>query len=119
MGKQLEEKTDTLHELIEKDLENKILNPGEKEQTAPEMDQSNWHQVFMDYRSNVSNLTLVTQNWLQKILADVGVGSADGIGLTGSSPAAGPAAAPSMSDVPSALPQAAKKRTPASAPSGG
>lgn len=74
LQKNLEEKTDTLHEMLEKDLETTLL---QDEATT----KADAHAKFMAFRSNATNFTLVTQNWLKKILADVGTGN----GVTGGS----------------------------------
>eukprot|EP00928_Gymnodinium_smaydae_P047585 TRINITY_DN31770_c0_g1_i1.p1 TRINITY_DN31770_c0_g1~~TRINITY_DN31770_c0_g1_i1.p1 ORF type:complete len:556 (-),score=118.35 TRINITY_DN31770_c0_g1_i1:112-1698(-) len=71
LQKNLEEKTDTLHEMLEKDLHQTVLN----DETITKGEA---HAKFMGFRSNATNFTLVTQNWLKKILADVGTGAAGG-----------------------------------------
>lgn len=74
LQKNLEEKTDTLHEMLEK-LEKDFNN-----ETLTEADHKD---KFKAFRSNATNFTLVTQNWLKKILTDVGMGTA--LNSTGSS----------------------------------
>mmetsp|Transcript_74615 Transcript_74615/g.207394 ORF Transcript_74615/g.207394 Transcript_74615/m.207394 type:complete len:559 (+) Transcript_74615:186-1862(+) len=99
LQKNLEEKTDKLHEMLEKDLDQSILSEdvpaGAKES----------HEKFMEFRSSVSNFTLVSQNWLAKILADVGVGGGLMMGNVSSqsAPPKAPVAAgrPMASPVPS------------------
>lgn len=65
--KNLEEKTDKLHEMLEIDLQVLFFNTDEPAPTTAEV-----HTKFRDFRSVVINFTLVTQKWLVKILADVG-----------------------------------------------
>lgn len=66
--KNLEEKTDRMHEMLESDLDTLFFNTDEPALTGAEA-----HAKFMEFRSNVINFTLVTQNWLTKILADGGI----------------------------------------------
>jgi len=71
LQKNLEEKTDKLHEMLERDLDQIIS----KESDDSEDSSTRVKCAFMEFRQNVSNFTLVNQNWLTKILADVGVGA--------------------------------------------
>lgn len=68
LQKNLEEKTDCLHEMLEKDLdksffdqENQLTNGSEEA-----------HQKFMTFRSHATNFTNVTQKFLTQILTDLG-----------------------------------------------
>jgi ariadne-1 len=65
LQKNLEAMTDQLHEKLEKDLEQTILNDDK-------IDRSEAHAKFMDFRSKVSNYTLVSNTHLAKFLTDVG-----------------------------------------------
>merc|ERR1712151_989257 len=67
LQKNLEEKTDCLHEMLEKDLEAKFFSKCTM--TASEM-----HEKFMEFRSHVTNFTNVTQKFRNQILTDLGVG---------------------------------------------
>jgi ariadne-1 len=79
LQKNLEEKTDNLHEMLEKDFNQFFEEPS----TSTAKDK------FMEFRSHVTNFTNVTTKFLQQVLMDLGVGG----GLTGSaSPREGKAA---------------------------
>jgi len=67
LQKNLEEMTDALHEKLEKDLENQILNDDSVPPQSPEL-----HKKFMDFRSKVSNYTLVSNNHLNQVITDIG-----------------------------------------------
>merc|ERR1719422_815434 len=65
LQKQLEEKTDNLHEMLEKDFGQFF-----KEEDLPNSEE---HKVkFMNFRSHVTNYTNVTQKFLDQIMKDLG-----------------------------------------------
>lgn len=70
LQKNLEEKTDLLHEMLEKDLEAKFFaNDTPFPPQDPEM-----HTMFMEFRSHVTNFTNVTQKFREQILSGLSVG---------------------------------------------
>merc|ERR1740121_15310 len=70
LQKNLEEKTDCLHEMLEKDLDAKFFsNENPYRPGDPEM-----HALFMDFRSHVTNFTNVTQKFREQILTGLGLG---------------------------------------------
>jgi ariadne-1 len=72
LQKNLEEKTDLLHELLERQL-HEIGAPSKVEDAAMGSGQS-VKEKFMDFRSHVTNFTNVTQKFLTQILQDLGFG---------------------------------------------
>jgi ariadne-1 len=68
LQKNLEEKTDNLHELLEKDL---LLS--KVDDSAAASGQS-VREKFMEFRSHVTNFSSVTQKFLAQILKDLGYG---------------------------------------------
>merc|ERR1719277_2633707 len=76
LQKHLEEKTDCLHEMLEKELDNSFFSE-EKSAIAPE----DVPQKFREFRSKVTNYTNVTQKFLTQIMTDLGSNGK----LTGSS----------------------------------
>lgn len=64
LQKNLEEKTDRLHEMIEKDFDT----------LTEDLVAESKHSKFMDFRSLVTNFTNVTQRFLTQIVKDVGQG---------------------------------------------
>merc|ERR1712113_1351361 len=70
LQKNLEEKTDCLHEMLEKDLEAKFFN-NEKPFAPGDPDM---HSDFMEFRSHVTNYTNVTQKFRGQIITDLGTG---------------------------------------------
>lgn len=66
LQKNLEEKTDCLHEMLERDFETFF---SEDALAAGSQDA---HSKFMDFRSHVTNFTNVTQKFLVQILTDLG-----------------------------------------------
>lgn len=70
LQRNLEEKTDNLHELLEKDF-NLITLDG---QDASSGGSESPHAKFMDFRSHVTNFSNVTQKFLQQILNALCVG---------------------------------------------
>merc|ERR1712107_560669 len=73
LQKNLEEKIDRLHEMLEKDFEQIF---SDSDPARPGSDEA--HAKFMEFRSHVTNFTNVTQKFLFQILTDLG----DGAGLT-------------------------------------
>jgi len=70
LQKNLEEKTDRLHEMIEKDLDG-IFHDTDQENLESNGEA---HQKFMEFRSHVTNFTSVTQKFRERILTDLGRG---------------------------------------------
>eukprot|EP00438_Fugacium_kawagutii_P031448 Skav200324 [mRNA] locus=scaffold1760:105811:111894:- [translate_table: standard] len=66
LQKNLEEKTDCLHEMLEKDLDKSFFDQ-DNQFTSEEA-----HQKFMTFRSHATNFTNVTQKFLTQILSDLG-----------------------------------------------
>lgn len=66
LQKNLEEKTDYLHEMLEKDFD-KIFFDQENQLSSEEA-----HQKFMTFRCSATNFTNVTQKFLTQILTDLG-----------------------------------------------
>merc|ERR1711870_158614 len=75
LQKNLEEKTDCLHEMLEKDFDSTFFNN----------DDPNIGSKFKDFRSHVTNFTNVTQKFLAQILTDLGFGGS--LTVTASGPA--------------------------------
>lgn len=71
LQKNLEQKTDRLHEMLEKDLDGIISNESE---CKLGLSSSEAHAKFMEFRSNVTNFTNVTQKFRDQILTDLGQG---------------------------------------------
>lgn len=71
LQKNLEEKTDLLHEMLEKDVDKTFFDQEEGE-AALTNEQAK--SKFMDFRSKMTNFTNVTQKFREQILADLGVG---------------------------------------------
>lgn len=65
LQKNLEEKTDCLHEMLEKDFDKIFF----EEQLSGSEEA---HQKFMTFRSHATNFTNVTQKFLTQILTDLG-----------------------------------------------
>jgi len=76
LQKHLEEQTDSLHEMLEKEFDQIFFNPDQPLVPAGE----EVHKKFMDFRSRVTNFTNVTQKFLTQIMTDLGSGGT----LTGS-----------------------------------
>merc|ERR1719183_92666 len=74
LQKNLEEKTDNLHEMLEKDFAQFF------EEDPAQQCGTNTKDKFMEFRSHVTNFTNVTTKFLHQIIMDLGVGG----GLTGS-----------------------------------
>merc|ERR1712032_789358 len=70
LQKNLEEKTDNLHEMLEKEIDTMFFN--ESDTTSPRGQEA--HSKFMNFRSHVTNYTNVTQKFLAQILHDLGYG---------------------------------------------
>mmetsp|Transcript_50405 Transcript_50405/g.113323 ORF Transcript_50405/g.113323 Transcript_50405/m.113323 type:complete len:546 (-) Transcript_50405:161-1798(-) len=90
LQKNLEEKTDCLHEMLEKDFDT-IFFSGE-ENCGPTSQEA--HAKFMDFRSHVTNFTNVTQKFRDHILTDLGLGGrltvTAAVPAASSSPLSGP-----------------------------
>mmetsp|Transcript_56233 Transcript_56233/g.163013 ORF Transcript_56233/g.163013 Transcript_56233/m.163013 type:complete len:541 (+) Transcript_56233:168-1790(+) len=69
LQKNLEEKTDYLHEMLEKELENTFFS----EQSQLPLEEV--PKLFREFRSKVANFTNVTQKFLQQIMTDLGSSS--------------------------------------------
>jgi len=67
LQKHLEEKTDSLHEMLERDLEKFLNSENQESDSSPEN-----HRKFMEFRSHVTNYTNVTQKFLTQIMSDLG-----------------------------------------------
>jgi len=80
LQKSLEEKTDRLHEMLEKDLDAIFFNRGE----APALSNEEAQVKFVEFRSTATNFSNVMQKFLAQILSDLGVGDR----LTATAPAA-------------------------------
>lgn len=94
LQKNLEMKTDNLHEMLEKDLDKIFFTEEAQSTNAAEA-----HEKFKNYRSHVTNFTNVTQKFMAQILQDLGNPNAVGNGLLqdDKGPAAGAAAGSSPS----------------------
>ena len=68
LQKNLEEKTDCLHEMLEKDLDKSFFD----QENQPTSGSEEAHQKFMTFRSHATNFTNVTQKFLTQILSDLG-----------------------------------------------
>lgn len=69
LQKNLEEKTDNLHELLEKNLYEYIPKVGkDKEDPSGAVDAANMKEQFMEFRSRVTNFSSVTGKFMQEIL---------------------------------------------------
>lgn len=69
LQKNLEEKTDNLHELLEKNLYEYIPKVGkDKEDPSVAVDTANMKEKFMEFRSRVTNFSSVTGKFMQEIL---------------------------------------------------
>jgi len=80
LQKNLEEKTDALHEMLEKDFDGIFFNTEETLAAGA----AEAHAKFMAFRSHVTNFTNVIQKFNTQILTDLGMG----MRLVGSSSAA-------------------------------
>merc|ERR1711879_935997 len=67
LQKNLEEKTDFLHELLEKDIESMFFGENQPALAANEVARN-----LRDLKSKVTNFTHVTQQFLQQIMTDLG-----------------------------------------------
>jgi ariadne-1 len=67
LQKNLEEKTDNLHELLEKNLHEYIPKDKDKEDPSAASD-GNMKEKFMQFRSHVTNFGTVTKKFMQEIL---------------------------------------------------
>jgi len=85
LQKNLEQKTDCLHEMLEKDFDG-IFFSNEADKLAS----SEAHAKFMEFRSHVTNFTNVTQKFRDQILTDLGQGmrltTSAGVTATSSAP---------------------------------
>lgn len=72
LQKNLEEKTDNLHEMLEKDFDTIFMQ--EAAECSSSGGSESAHARFMDFRSHVTNFANVTQKFLTQILADLGYG---------------------------------------------
>jgi len=70
LQKNLEEKTDCLHEMLEKDFDDIFF----KKEDSLGIGSAEAHKKFMDFRSHVTNFTNVTQKFRDQILTDLGYG---------------------------------------------
>lgn len=68
LQRNLEEKTDSLHEMLEKDFDQIFFNPSDMLGNGS----ADAHSKFMEFRSHATNFTNVTQKFLVKILHDIG-----------------------------------------------
>ncbi|CAK9025798.1 unnamed protein product [Durusdinium trenchii] len=68
LQKNLEEKTDCLHEMLEKDFDKIFFDQDNQLSSGSE----EAHQKFMTFRSHATNFTNVTQKFLTQILTDLG-----------------------------------------------
>jgi len=71
LQKNLEQKTDCLHEMLEKDFDG-IFFSNEADKLGPGSGEA--HAKFMEFRSHVTNFTNVTQKFRDQILTDLGQG---------------------------------------------
>merc|ERR1719473_1403181 len=71
LQKCLEEKTDRLHEMLEKDLDAIFFNRGE----APALGNEEAQVKFVEFRSNATNFSNVMQKFVAQILTHLGVGN--------------------------------------------
>jgi len=71
LQKNLEEKTDCLHEMLEKDFDGIFFPETEQESFVSNAEA---HQKFMEFRSHVTNFTNVTGKFRDRILLDLGYG---------------------------------------------
>eukprot|EP00931_Biecheleriopsis_adriatica_P053750 TRINITY_DN3153_c0_g1_i1.p1 TRINITY_DN3153_c0_g1~~TRINITY_DN3153_c0_g1_i1.p1 ORF type:complete len:532 (-),score=94.03 TRINITY_DN3153_c0_g1_i1:91-1686(-) len=78
--KNLEEKTDRLHEMLERDFDQIFFNENDK--LAPASPDA--HAKFMDFRGNATNLSNIILKWRAQILEDIG--SEGGLAQTLSKP---------------------------------
>mmetsp|Transcript_35458 Transcript_35458/g.101944 ORF Transcript_35458/g.101944 Transcript_35458/m.101944 type:complete len:551 (-) Transcript_35458:170-1822(-) len=90
LQKNLEEKTDCLHEMLEKNFDGIFFN--NEDSLGPGSAEA--HDKFMEFRSHVTNFTNVTQKFRDQILSDLGFGgrlTANlGLGAASSSPIGAP-----------------------------
>eukprot|EP00929_Paragymnodinium_shiwhaense_P031994 TRINITY_DN17809_c0_g1_i1.p1 TRINITY_DN17809_c0_g1~~TRINITY_DN17809_c0_g1_i1.p1 ORF type:complete len:543 (+),score=138.44 TRINITY_DN17809_c0_g1_i1:96-1724(+) len=77
LQRNLEEKTDCLHEMLERDLDEQFFKPEGENSLAPGGAEDK--EKFRKFRSHATNFTNVTQKFMNQILEDMSQGSA---GLT-------------------------------------
>jgi len=81
LQKNLEVKTDSLHEMLEKDFDGIFFNS--EDTLGPGSSEA--HAKFMEFRSHVTNFTNVTQKFRDQILQDLGYGQRLTVGGAASS----------------------------------